>query len=193
MNRSAVLNQTSLWLLVGVGLAACALPWVIHPGASISLGAYDLAEWTSLMPAVRDANLPLLPTLLLRLPLVCLAGIVAWSTANRGLRGLFIVLAALALLPPLQFFSNTGDINYRQQFTLALLAFIIGAVGFVVRLERRRAVVAVGFGLVGALAAIIGSIQAYTLMGDYQLPTQLGVGGVLFAVTCAGLALKQTR
>jgi hypothetical protein len=38
-----------------------------------------------------------------------------------------------------------------------------------------------------------GVVQGYGLMREYGLPTQLGSGGLIFAVCCAGIAIQQTR
>ncbi len=61
------------WLVIAVMLVCYALPWVINPGVSLTLGGYDLGEWTSLHDAVRGEQLPLLTSFLLRLPLALVA------------------------------------------------------------------------------------------------------------------------
>ena len=64
------------WLLIGVMIACYVLPWVINPGVSLTLGGYDLGEWTSLHEAVRGEQPPLLTSFLLRLPLALIAMLV---------------------------------------------------------------------------------------------------------------------
>ncbi|MBN8635251.1 MAG: hypothetical protein J0M07_07995 [Anaerolineae bacterium] len=64
------------WLLIGVMIAVYVLPWVINPGVSLTLGGYDLGEWTSLHEAVRGEQPPLLTSFLLRLPLALIAMLV---------------------------------------------------------------------------------------------------------------------
>ena len=69
MRRAHLWNYLPLFLL----LIAYALPWMMTPTiAGLTNGAYDLAEWTSIHPAVRADPLLLTP-LLLRLPLVGIA------------------------------------------------------------------------------------------------------------------------
>jgi uncharacterized membrane protein YgdD (TMEM256/DUF423 family) len=109
---------------------------------------------------------------------------------------LLVVLAAIALLPPFQFLATSDDINYRQQFVLAVTTFIIGVMGVSDRLRRWRRSVAVAVSIAGALAVFVGVLQAYAIMREYQLPTQVGLGGVLFVACVLGLTvlfLKQTR
>jgi len=53
------------------------LPWLHNPGQALTLGSYDLAEWLSLHPGVRAQTPPMLASLLLRLHLVILAGLIA--------------------------------------------------------------------------------------------------------------------
>ncbi|MCU0513679.1 MAG: hypothetical protein MUE40_14060 [Anaerolineae bacterium] len=57
-------------LLVPAALLAYLLPWVVNPGAALTPGAYDLAEWVSLTPMARGQSPVLLTPLLLRLPLL---------------------------------------------------------------------------------------------------------------------------
>lgn len=183
-------------MFIALALAACALPWLTNPSASLSLSVYDLAEWTSLVPAVRSGGL--LPTLLLRLPLAWLAGLVTLSPGNRAVKVIFVVAAAAALLPPLHFFYVLDDVNYRQQFALAVLTLIVGLMmGFSNRVQRWRAPLAAMIGVAGAVTAIMGLIQAHALMRSYQLSPQAGLGGVLFITCFFALvymsAQKQTR
>ena len=95
-------------------------PWVVNPGVSLSLGGYDLAEWASLHPAVRDATPALFTSLLLRLPLACLALLIAFTAQRRLLPVLIVLIAALGLLPPPEFIKATNDPNYRQQVDFSL-------------------------------------------------------------------------
>src|SRR5262245_55358949 len=105
------------WLIIlcATGIAAYCLPWLVNRGTGLTFGAYDLAEWTSLHPAVRGGNPPLLASLLLRLPLACF-GLVAAMTLwpnNKGKRLTLIFLVAIALLPPIEFFTQyRDDSNY---------------------------------------------------------------------------------
>lgn len=186
-------------LLVAVLLLlAYVSPWVYSPVASLSPGAYDLAEWTSLHPAVRASWPPLLTTLLLRLPLACSAILLAftpvrsaWARASvLALLGLLV----LAQLPPVEFFLSDGvraDRNYQQQFALAVLTLVGGGIALILppRPRRWQAYVVAWLALVGGIAALVGLLRGLALLRAYALPVQMGAGGVIFAILLGGVAL----
>jgi hypothetical protein len=159
------------------------LPWLVNPGVSLSPNGYDLAEWASLHPAVRNAIPALLTSLLLRLPLACFALLIAFTTRRGLLPALIVLITALALLPPPEFIKALDDPNYRQQAALAVFTLIGGAVGLSGKLPRQRHWIAATVGLLGALASLVGLLQSYDLMRGFALPTQIGIGGALLALT----------
>ena len=193
--HSSVLSPQSLLILLA--LVAYCLPWLLNPGVSLTYGVYDLAEWTSLHPAVRANSPPLLLTFALRLPLICLTVMVAYSHIHIAIRAIFVLVITAALLPPLEFFTQApGDPNYQQQFALALVALIVGGIGLSGFLSRWNAIIRMAGAVVGTITAIWGLAQAYALMTDYQLPVRLGAGGILFIAICLILAatqIKETR
>src|SRR5437762_3346647 len=89
------------------------LPWMITPAQSLTMGAYDLAEWTSLHPVVRQTLPFLWTTLALRIPLAILGILLAEyiaSTLYRKVIGFLVILiTVIALLPPLEFFTVYRD------------------------------------------------------------------------------------
>jgi hypothetical protein len=184
-----------LWLLSGLLLLAYALPWVTHPAASLSPGGYDFAEWTSLHPSVRGMSPTLLTTLLLRLPLTCIALIMAFIPGQRLIGGIIVLLLVVAQLPPLEFFSSArGDLNYQQQFTLALITLIGGVVGTGRWLNRLHRPMIALLALIGAVSAGIGMTQGLALLGAYHLSVQAGIGGglliLLNGVCCLTFSLN---
>src|SRR6185369_540532 len=52
------------------------LPWLTHPVAALRLNGYELSEWVTFLPGVRDGSLPL-TRLVFLLPLGCLALLLA--------------------------------------------------------------------------------------------------------------------
>ena len=48
------------------------LPWLTHTDSALRLNGYELSEWVTFLPGVRDGSLPL-SRLLFLLPLACLA------------------------------------------------------------------------------------------------------------------------
>jgi hypothetical protein len=171
-------------------------PWVVNPGVSLSPNGYDLAEWASLHPTVREATPTLLTSLLLRLPLACFALLIAFTAKRSLLPALIVLVTAVALLPPPEFIKQLNDPNFRQQAALALFTLIGGIIGLSGKMPRIHHWIAAGIGLIGALASVIGLVQSYDLMRGFNLPTQIGAGGVLlalmFVVVAGGEVVNQT-
>src|SRR6188474_2876552 len=72
--------QTLSILLALVGYWA---PWLTHPAAALRLNGYELSEWVTFLPGVRDGSLPL-SRLLFLLPLACLALLLALAASRPG-------------------------------------------------------------------------------------------------------------
>lgn len=172
-------NATYIPLLfLCLGLIAYMLPWVTAPSASLTLGAYDLAEWVSLHPGARSTTPTLLPALLLRLALVCLLLIAAYSSLPRTLKGIIVVIGAVALLPPLEFFtSDLADSNYRQQLALAVFTLIAGFTGVSGIAQRWSGRIQVALALALVITVIWGNLSSYNLLIAYRLPAQIALGG----------------
>jgi len=192
-----------LLILCAIALVAYTLPWLTNPGLSFS--AYDLAEWVSLHPAVRESALPFLTSLLLRLPLACLGIIIATTIPpkNFGLRLIVVFLISIALLPPLEFFTRyQDDPNYRQQLVLALTTFFTGVHSIWSQERKLFKSLTVLIVLIGALSGLTGLIQGYSLMRQFNVPVQIGIGGIIFLTIIVLIiltflpyfpSLKQTR
>jgi hypothetical protein len=181
-------HQRFFWVFILLAAAAYTLPWIVNRGASLNLGAYDLAEWASLHPSVRGSNPTLLDTFLLRFPLACLALITAFASYKRVHKWphiLFVVVIAAALLPPVEFFADgSGDWNYRQQFALALLALMGGVIGLSGITRQLSPWLEGLFALAAMLTGWIGLLQVYRLMQEFDLPVQIGWGCFLLGGLC---------
>lgn len=57
------------------------LPWLTHPAAALRLNGYELSEWVTFLPGVRDGSAPL-NRLVFLLPLACLALLCALAAAR---------------------------------------------------------------------------------------------------------------
>jgi hypothetical protein len=57
---------------VGLALVGYWLPWLTQAAAALRLNGYELSEWVTFLPGVRDGSLPV-SRLAFLLPLVCLA------------------------------------------------------------------------------------------------------------------------
>jgi hypothetical protein len=187
------------WALFALALVTYTLPWMVNPGVSLSLGAYDLAEWSSLHPAVRASSPPFLATFLLRFPLACLGLMAAlMPPERRWLRITVSFLIATALLPPVEFFTQyRDDPNYRQQFALALIVLLVCLTAFSNRWARLRSWLCAGAAVAAGVSGLFGLNETYRLMRDFGLSTSLSAWpfvfvGVLLLMPLIGFA-KQNR
>lgn len=176
------------WLWLAAGVIVYLLPWVSNPGVGLTFSGYDLAEWSSLHPAVRADGLTTslwlrLPPVLFVLSFVLLASPRRFS-AEWWSVCLVIVLGTVALLPPLEFFTVfRGDPNYQQQAQLALITLIGGLIALSGLLSRATAYFLIASGLIGIVVSGMGMTQGLRLMTDLSLPTTGGIGG--FATAAA--------
>jgi hypothetical protein len=203
MRLTAPISRWPVLWLAALLLVAYTLPWLKSTGAAITFDGYDLAEWVSLHPLVRGGNPPLLPTLLLRLPLACVALLLALLPARMRaswidvLRVMAVCLLSAAQLPPLEFFTiSMGDINYQQQFALAFVSFFGGVIGLFAPLGRIRPIAAALTALIGAGACILGLIEAERLVVSFRVPSTPALGGLitgaLFALVAGLIILRHS-
>lgn len=212
MNLSMKWRHNRFDILVGglfaLGCAAYSWPWLINPGNGLSFSAYDLAEWTSLHPSVRGSNPALLTSLFLRLPLACLGLIFAigFLQGKPRTRLMLVFLIALALLPPLEFFTQyRDDPNYQQQFYLAGIIFVVGILSVAIRPGRHVKLLIALLAVIGIISSLAGLLQGYSLLEQFKLPVQVGLGGISLIIIYAIIAfvfvllipdnpsIKQTR
>lgn len=161
-------------------LLSAALPWVMNSGAALTLNAIDLAEWTSLYPAVMGEAIPMSTTLLLRLPFVCAAAAIGFGfNRARILRALLVIVMTLGLLPPFEFLGAFDNPNYRQQALIAILTLIIGLMGAAgIGNGFRPAIVTIG-SVLGLFAVLIGVSRGLMFMQELRLSPGIGIGAVL--------------
>jgi hypothetical protein len=188
---------------LGVTMLGYILPWLTGKGAALSFHAYDLAEWTTLMPASSLETPPLLTAFLLRLPLLCMGVISAvFSVHQRGWArvafvGIWLALAG-ANLPPFEFLSYPDNPNYRQQAVVAALTIGISGVMMLpfVRHAIRPDWIGAAAAVIGAAAALTGMARGHMLLADYGLDMQGGIGGISCAagfILCALIHLSSLR
>lgn len=172
-------HQRLLLIALAVGLLGYLLPWTVAPSAPMTLNAFDLAEWTSLHPAQRQTAPPLLAPLLLRAQLVFLTLAFAITTSGRTWR-LFsvaaVVLLALAQLPPYEYVYDLANLNYRQQFFLALASLISGLLATVMGQRRIAWMLLLALAIVGTVSVVAGVAQAFELYRQLQQTTSVGLG-----------------
>ena len=190
------LGGNTVLVLLLLALGAYLLPWVVAPNASMTLNAFDLAEWTSLHPLQQQARPPLMVPLLLRIHLPILAISMALWPNGREERYpaiLFIVLLSISQLPPLEFINNLNDLNYRQLLFLALATLVLST--FLRRFlpAQLRPIVALILALLGIVTSLVGQSQAIEL---YQLTLETGTAGGglwLMVLTYGGISLSALR
>ncbi len=182
----------TVWIIfILFTLITYTLPWVVGGGASLTFGAFDLAEWASLHPATRAMSPILLTSFLLRFPLVCLAWIVAFNappypfkSANWWFYGVICLILVIFSTPPLEFLTtNRDDMNYLQQAGLSVLGIIGCAIGLSGVLKPYRHYIAVVMSLIGAIVSVWGVILAYSLLADFQISISVGIG----IIACTGM------
>lgn len=190
-------KSTILLFFMVFGMIGCLIPWVITPAHSLNMGAYDLAEWTSLHPLVRQTLPFLWTTLLLRLPLALLSVLLAShvGTAFSRLVGFGIIaVTAIALLPPIEFFTTyRDDPNYQQQFILTILAIIMGSLLVAWQNKYLQRILPTLLSLLGCLSALVGLYQAYGLLLGFSLPTSIGFGGLITTLCLGAICLYTTK
>jgi hypothetical protein len=196
--RKEALVDGYFWVLLFGGLVAYIIPWLVNHGVGITPNAYDLAEWVSLHPASHISTPPLFTSLLQRLPPVCLAFVLAFFDVRGRLKRratlACVIVIAVALLPPLEFFTSTrGDANYQQQLILSLVALLGGVLGVSGVIRKADAVLVAVSSLAGALACTVGLAQGYELMLQFDLSAQIGLGGLALTVIFLAIALKEYR
>ena len=188
----SLLSASMLALL----LAGLLLPWLVAPNAAMTLNAYDLAEWTSLHPAQAGASPPLLASLLLRLQVLILCALVGAAAQTRRaarVAALLVCLLAVAQLPPVEFVKDLGSLNYRQQFGLALMSLLLGLAELRWLRRRWRHGAICLFALIGMATAWLGASQALAVYASLAGGGSIGLGAVISAVACLGLALRSMR
>lgn len=168
--------------------AAYLMPWIYGGAAAFTLHGYDLAEWASLNPIVQQETPALLTAWLLRSAPIYAAFLLMLGTGSKPLAWLIALLLAVGMLPPLGFFNDLNNENYRQQLFIA--GSIVVAAGGGALLHNRPASLFVGFGaaLLGTLAGIFGFINAVNLYADWGLSGQIGIGVPAAAAALFGAA-----
>ncbi|MBN1203061.1 MAG: hypothetical protein JXJ20_14520 [Anaerolineae bacterium] len=176
-----------------LALIAYYLSWFTHETAAFTMNAFDLAEWSSLHPAVRSSSPPMLTSFLLRAPQLAL--VLALALAANQLpdpRGRWVLrlgagLLALRFMPPTDFFSGaTDDPNYRQMALLAALASggIVAALLLTRVPLRWQCWLLAGILTGGMVTGWAGLSRAKTLLDNFEIDVQTGTGVVGFMLAC---------
>lgn len=166
-------------------------PWYTHKTAGFTMNAFDLAEWSSLHPAVRSKSPELLTTLLLRLPHLMITA--ALALAANGLRetrlrwimrGVALILA-LRMVPPTDFFrAASDDPNYRQMALLTVIGvlLIVAALPLSRLPKRGQMWLIAALAVVGSGAGWNGLSRTDILMDNFEINVRIGPGIILYTL-----------
>ena len=196
--EDATIHPITIWIITFLCLIAYFLPWIHHQTTSLTLGAYDLAEWAGLHPLIRISDPPRLVSLYLRAIPVLLVALISFNVPRPIFKSLgwwlsagFIIATVLALLPPLEYFTNVNarqDPNFQQHFQLALASLSIGLIGLSGLLRRFRwflniIIAIMGIGII--LTALTDIIDAMEWTG---LSVNVGIGAIFMFILFVLLA-----
>ncbi|MCL4239179.1 MAG: hypothetical protein KJ047_13130 [Anaerolineae bacterium] len=186
--------------VIGLALALACIyaPWYTHSTAAFTLNAFDLAEWTSLHPAVRASSPALLTSFLLRAPQLTLVAALALlangfgDARARWLLRAAALLIALRFLPPREFFgSAASDPNFRQMMLLTALSMgsVLAAILVQGLAPRWRGLLVATLLALGVGAGWWGLARAHTLLDNFEIAVSVGVGAVGYTASSALVAL----
>jgi len=176
-------------IIVAIMLIGYSLPWISDGTSTLSVHAYDLAEWLSLNPVERNAQPALLTSGVLRAQLILILAYIGYAIFNTYKRSritfliwfVMVVIFAVALLPPLEFLQNFDDINYQQQLLLTMGSLAIGVILPFLNTNVRDYLI-IGLGLLGIVSSIWAIPIAIERMGAYGIDVRIGLGVVIFVI-----------
>jgi hypothetical protein len=181
------MREKRLWAGFGLAILAYLLPWVINESSSLTMGAYDFAEWLSKLnmyePAIYYPVLALRGQLLLLTVFLAFGAQKPYLTLDWWTRFVFGMLLIIAQFPALNMLPSIGtDINRQQQVILAGLSFVIlilGLSGFVSHWRNWLWLVTAIFAF---LSSVYGLINANDRMDDYALSPFVGFGAIIYLI-----------
>jgi hypothetical protein len=194
MNQQQTIRFT--WGIFALALIAYILPWTVNTGNSLSMGAYDFAEWLSKRPI---DTISYNAIFLLRGQLVLLTWFIMLSTERPHFRlrwWLHIVIGiilVIAQLPPIEFIRNTSDINQQQQAILAIVSLIAIPIGASSYLARYRNIIWIIIALIGLATTLFALTNAINIARNYQIPNEIGVGAIIFSLGYGFLGIVAAR
>ncbi len=185
-------------LLLPVGLFA---PVVSSHAGSLSFTLFDLAEWTSLLPAERQAAISLALPFLLRIQIVVLLVLslctltIRNQTRRAVLFGLIMCAVAISQLPPFEFLSQLDDPNYRQQMLIASLCLLGGFALSKNWLNHYTKYIALFVAVAASAAFVFALTQTHIYLTQYQIPYQLGLAAPALLLTygVTAMSIFQTK
>lgn len=176
-------NKQISWGIFALAIIAYLLPWTVNIGNSLTMGAYDFAEWLSKRP-FDDTSYN--TVLLMRGQLILLTALVMFNIEPPPLTkswwGIAIIgiILLIAQLPAPNAIFDTNDVNRQQQVYLTIVSFIIYLIGLTGFLSPYRNISWLIIAVMGIASTIYALLNAISMMQAYQLPAQIGIGAILF-------------
>ena len=187
---------TGLLLLI-VALVGYFLPWYTHETAGFTMNGWDIAEWSSLHPAVRSESPAMLTSLLLRLPHVVIAfglAILANCLQDGRIRWIVRIGAmawAIRMMPPWDFLTSASDdLNYRQMAMLTGvgLVSVLVAIGLGRSFQRLQVLVMVGVLIIAGGSGLSGVSRVGNFLDGFEIDVTVGVGLALYLAAVLGMS-----
>lgn len=190
-------TDVPLAALIVVSCIGYMLPWAAATSSALTFSAYDLAEWTSLIPSVRYGPAPMAVPGQLRSVLIAVTLLVALAPSRRRSWAGVLALAAgfgliAAQLPPLEYFIGVGfaeDVNYGQQFTFTVLSLIGGVLCWLVPRGAARTAALALTGALGAVVAIVAAAYGIEVLSGLKVGFSPGIGSWVTAGGMVGVAV----
>jgi len=189
-------NKQITWGLFTLAIIAYLLPWTVNVGNSLTMGAYDFAEWLSKRP-FDDTSYN--TVMIMRGQLILLTALIMFSLEQPSLTkswwAIVItgVILLIAQLPAPNAILDTNDVNRQQQVYLTGISFIIFLVSLTGFFSRYRNISWLIIAIIGIASTIYALTNAISMMQAYQLPAQIGVGAILFILTYIILGMLAIR
>ncbi|MDW8172565.1 MAG: hypothetical protein RML73_08785 [Anaerolineae bacterium] len=184
-------------LIIALLFLCYVVPWTDAESHGLRMNAYDWAEWTSLHPAQRSAEPPLLVSLALRLHLLSFSLLLACATTKawRWFYAITLVMLFAAQLPPPEFLSSSQDSNYRQQTFLAISTLVLGLIVRNASCKWRR-YLSLSAATLSCGVLVVSLPQALALTQPHYAQIDLTAAPVVFGglyLGYAALILSQAR
>ena len=171
-------------------LGAYHLPWTTHNVAAFTNNAFDLAEFMSLHPSVRAESPALYTSLLLRLPVLLIAGMIMLTAAQlnsekaQWIWRALTFLVILRLNPPTIYYPfGGGSPNDQQLGNMMFGGLVFVGLLLVLTLVWRNRYALAGLNIVLAVMTIVVSVVGYdrsmNVIDALQLDVGIGGGYVL--------------
>ena len=186
-------------------------PWLTHPAAALRLNGFELSEWVTFLPGVRDGSLPfgrftfLIPvTALIPLLGIASANSRSQTTTRRRFRLLallpnsplswgllfFALVCLVAIFPPYEAFVLPDYWpEYQPQFIAACAAFV-GLILILALPDEVNDILQILLALLGGGYALWATLALWAVVLQFNVRWSVGLGWAAMLLGFAGLTLS---